>query len=292
MSHVQFSSTGGYFVVASNALGSATSQVATLTVLVPPTIVSAPHARTNLVGTTATFTVTVTNTATLPITYRWRKGNITVLNKILNQRTATLTLSNVSAGDAANYSVALTNIASTSASSASARLTVTNSDSPPLVTLSTPAGAPFLPPANISLSADASDSDGLIDRVEFYSGDTLLGTTFAGSPYLFSWNNVAAGSYTITARAFDNFEATTVSDPIHVIVEAPPNISSIALSGSEVTITFPTSAGHDYQLETALEVIGPWVATGDSIASDGSPKTLSPPTTSDKRRFFRVARNN
>ena len=292
LANVGAAQAGGYTVVITNIFGAVTSMVASLTFFVPPIIVSAPRARTNLVGTTATFTVAVTNTATLPIFYRWRKNGAGFLTNVLYERTATLVLTNVHASDAGGYSVMITNAASTGVSSSLAALTVVTATAPPLVTLTSPAGARFTPPASISLSAEASDPDGLIDRVEFYSGDTFLGTAFTGSPYLFSWNNVAAGSYTLTAHAFDNFEAMTVSDPLNITVELPPNISGIALSGGGVAITFPTSAGHDYQLETAPEVTGPWIATGDPVAGDGSPKIINSLVTGDAHRFFRVARNN
>jgi hypothetical protein len=69
------------------------------------------------------------------------------------------------------------------------------------------------------LSASATDSDGSISRVEFYNGPTLLGADTA-SPYTYTWSGVAAGSYSLTARAFDNQGAATTSAPINVTVTA------------------------------------------------------------------------
>ncbi len=57
-------------------------------------------------------------------------------------------------------------------------------------------------PATIALTADAADSDG-IARVEFYQGTTLLGTSTA-SPYGYTWSNVPAGNYVLTAKAYDD----------------------------------------------------------------------------------------
>src|SRR6185369_3696257 len=70
-------------------------------------------------------------------------------------------------------------------------------NNPPTVTLTSPAnGANFTAGSNITLSATASDSDGTVSKVDFFNGATKLGTVTA-SPYNFTWNNVAAGNYTL-----------------------------------------------------------------------------------------------
>ena len=94
----------------------------------------------------------------------------------------------------------------------------------PTVSLTGPAnGSTFTAPATIAIAASAADGDGTVARVEFYSGGALLGSD-ATSPYQFSWTNVAAGSYTLTARAFDNAGAATTSASVTITVSAatPP----------------------------------------------------------------------
>jgi regulation of enolase protein 1 (concanavalin A-like superfamily) len=94
----------------------------------------------------------------------------------------------------------------------------------PTVSLTGPAnGSTFTAPGTIAIGASAADSDGTVARVEFYSGGALLGSD-ATSPYQFSWTNVAAGSYTLTARAFDNAGAATTSASVTITVSAatPP----------------------------------------------------------------------
>jgi len=81
----------------------------------------------------------------------------------------------------------------------------------PTVTLTSPtAGASFSAPATVTLSANAADADGTVSSVAFYQGTTLLGTD-TSAPYSFTWSNVAAGSYTLTAVATDNAGAATTS---------------------------------------------------------------------------------
>jgi regulation of enolase protein 1 (concanavalin A-like superfamily) len=66
------------------------------------------------------------------------------------------------------------------------------------------------------------DSDG-IDRVEFYQGSTLISSSSNGrsdgsQAYTATWGNVAAATYTLTARAFDALGASTTSGPVHITV--------------------------------------------------------------------------
>ncbi len=88
----------------------------------------------------------------------------------------------------------------------------------PSVRISSPgSGAVFGAPASIPITVSASDTDGNVTRVELYvDGVLLAGLTSA--PYAYLWTNVAAGSYTLTARAVDNRGATNASVPIVISV--------------------------------------------------------------------------
>lgn len=72
-------------------------------------------------------------------------------------------------------------------------------------------------PANVELTifADAADSDGTIAKVEFFQGVTKLGEDTT-SPYSYTWTNVPAGTYIIIARATDNSGIATDSDNINL----------------------------------------------------------------------------
>lgn len=56
---------------------------------------------------------------------------------------------------------------------------------------------------NLTMEAEAQDSDGSIVKVEFYEGTTKLGED-TESPFCFSWFNVPEGVYVLTARATDS----------------------------------------------------------------------------------------
>jgi photosystem II stability/assembly factor-like uncharacterized protein len=103
----------------------------------------------------------------------------------------------------------------------------------PTVTLTAPANHALYPtvPATVNLTATAADADGTITKVEFYQGNTLVGTSNA-SPFVYSWINVAAGTYYLSAKAYDNLGATGTSNIDTIIVG---NQSPV------VTITSPSN---------------------------------------------------
>ena len=74
---------------------------------------------------------------------------------------------------------------------------------PPAVTLTSPAaGSSFAAPATIGLAATATSSGGTITSLDFYANGTLIATSTT-APYTFTWTNVAAGTYSLTAVATD-----------------------------------------------------------------------------------------
>ena len=93
-------------------------------------------------------------------------------------------------------------------------------NAPPTVSVTAPLnGANVMAPANLVLQANAADSDGGISKVEFFADNFKLGEATA-APYSFVWNNVAAGTYAIRAKAVDNLGANTLSVPVGITVNA------------------------------------------------------------------------
>jgi hypothetical protein len=70
----------------------------------------------------------------------------------------------------------------------------------PAVTLTSPAAnATFTAPANVTVSANATD-DGSVSKVEFYRNGLLINED-TQSPYTYAMTGLPAGSYTVQARA-------------------------------------------------------------------------------------------
>ena len=116
LSNVTAGDAGGYTVVITNTAGSITSAVATLTVIVPPSISSQPAGLTVTNGGSAVFNVLATGTA---LTYKWRFNG----GNLFNQTNTSLTLNNAAPANEGGYSVIVTNSAG-SITSAVATLTV------------------------------------------------------------------------------------------------------------------------------------------------------------------------
>lgn len=57
--------------------------------------------------------------------------------------------------------------------------------------------------AGLLLSAEAYDTDGTVQAIEFYANDSLLGTVNT-SPYEFYWPSLALGNYELYAKGVDN----------------------------------------------------------------------------------------
>ena len=82
--------------------------------------------------------------------------------------------------------------------------------------------------------------------MQFYNGATLLDTVTA-SPYAYTWSNVSAGSYTLTAIATDNSGLSTTSPAVNITVLNPcaaPTFNPAAGSyGSAQSVTISTTTG-------------------------------------------------
>jgi hypothetical protein len=110
----------------------------------------------------------------------------------------------------------------------------------PVVSITSPSNnASYNAPASIVISADASDADGNISKVEFYSGSTLLGSSVT-SPYNYAWTNVAMGKYSITVKAIDNYGSVTTSAAININVNQAPSVN-ITSPSNEAAFSAPAT---------------------------------------------------
>ena len=156
-----------------------------------------------------------------------------------------VTWNNVGSGNYVLTAEATDNRGAT-ATSAEVNISVTNAA--PLVSIMQPAnGATFAAPASITISVDATDSDGTIAQVDVYAGNTFIGSDNA-APFEVTWNNVAAGNYSLNAHATDNLGATSTSAPVNVTVTvpsppaAPSNLTATAVSRQRINLSWTDHA--------------------------------------------------
>jgi uncharacterized repeat protein (TIGR02059 family) len=120
-----------------------------------------------------------------------------------------------------------------------------NVNQPPVVTISNPSkGSKYENLSTITIDAVASDPDGTIVKVEFYNGSEKL-VELTSPPYSFTWKDVEAGIYSITAIATDNLNATTTSSPVEFAVGA--NIKYDA--NSEIINLYPNPNDGHFSIE-------------------------------------------
>ena len=128
-----------------------------------------------------------------------------------------------------------------------------SANAPPTVALTGPAeGSTSTAPATITVTANASDSDGTVSRVDFYANGSLIGSD-STAPYSFTWSPVPAGSYTFTAIATDNLNASSApSGPVHVTVNPPAGRTNVALASNGATATASSTYGPGYDPSGAI----------------------------------------
>jgi chitinase len=101
--------------------------------------------------------------------------------------------------------------------------------------------------------------------VEFFSGSTRLATVSA-APYTFTWSNVAAGSYTITAVAYDSAGASATSGARTITV------NSGSSSAASTTVAFTASTDHAASVTSYLLKV---------FTAGADPATATPVASSD-----------
>jgi hypothetical protein len=134
----------------------------------------------------------------------------------------------------------------------------------PQVSLISPVSGSTIEGTTVALQASASDADGVVVRVDFYAGSSLVATS-TSAPWQATWSNVQPGSYRIAAVATDSqtLSATCAASSITVTESpttpppgpTPPQarpVGEIVLHAADVT-----------------RVAGRWRKVADSTAARG-----------------------
>ncbi|HEX8254054.1 MAG TPA: Ig-like domain-containing protein [Thermoanaerobaculia bacterium] len=156
---------------------------------------------------------------------------------------------------------------------------------PPAVVLSSPLhGETFPAGSEVLLRAEASDTVGSVEKVEWFAGETKIAEQIWSSPsmtYFAEWSAVANGSYVLTARATDSSGAVTVSDPVQITVadNQPPQVSVISPAAgdrfvSSAHLQLSASASDPDPLGSVVSV--EWFA-GDAKIGEGAFTSASSP---------------
>ena len=94
----------------------------------------------------------------------------------------------------------------------------------PTVSITNPAaGALFVVPANVTIQATVTNGSGTVTNVQFLVGSSVL-TNETAAPFSAVTNNLAAGSYTLSAIVSDNLGATATNS-VNITVDTPPAVT-------------------------------------------------------------------
>jgi RHS repeat-associated protein len=185
---------------------------------------------------TFTLTATATSTAGTIKSVAFYQG--TTLLSTVTTSPYTYSWTAVAAG---TYSLTAKATGSTNATATSTAVSVKSvTDTGPVVSLTSPAvNTKVAAPASFTLTATATSSVSTISSVAFYQGTTLLGTV-TKSPYTYSWTGVAAGTYSITAKATDALGKATTSTAVSVSSLTPPTVS-LTSPAANASVAAPAS---------------------------------------------------
>ena len=158
---------------------------------------------------------------------------------------------------------------------------------PPSVTITNPAtNALFTAPATFLFQADASDTDadGLSD-VEFYVGTNLVDDVFS-SPFTTTVTNLAAGTYILTAIAYDN-AGGTATNSITVYVQGGITLTAPKIvAGRFLFNASGLAVGKTNVLQNLTDLLTKnWVSVATNVATTN---TMSFTNAASGRAFFRL----
>jgi plastocyanin len=150
---------------------------------------------------------------------------------------------------------------------------VATANLPPTVAITNPAsGAVFASPANVTIQAAASDPDGTVTNVQFLIDSMVLANDTV-APFSAVTNNLAAGSYTLSAIASDNSGATatnqvmiSVVTPVSVVLSAP------ALQpAANFQFSYTANAGLSYVIQRSTDLLSNnWIPLATNMAGSSS----------------------
>ena len=179
LANLTTNSGGGYSAVVSNAYGSATSSVATLTVLVPPSITAQPQSLILTEGKQAVFSVTAAGTG--PLSYQWYLKS----SPLSGETNSVLTLTNVQGYQEGKYTAVVTNLAG-SAISAWGKLT-------------------FLVPDDVVLSTRGWTESGFVVRV---SAPNTITYAIEASDDMQNWTPIATNTAGVGSSLYTDTDAS------------------------------------------------------------------------------------
>ena len=153
-------------------------------------------------------------------------------------------------------------------------------NNPPSVTITNPvSGAVFAAPANVTIQATATDTDGSVSA-----------GTVTTAPYSIIASNLAAGPYALRAIATDNGGLSSTSAVVNISVVAPVSVtlSPPLITNGLFRFNYTADAGLRYVIENSSN-LATWTAVTTNAASSSNEK-FEETFNVNLFRFYRVGR--
>jgi hypothetical protein len=247
LSNLTSSSAGTYSVIASNGSGSIASNGAVLTIATSPIVTSQPGSQAVASGSNVTMVVSASGNPAP--SYQWQKNGVNLVNSgnVSGYDSTTLLVSNVSATDAATYTVTASNMAGTATSNAAvlsvaAPVSQPVSQPAPAITSATSGSATVGSSFTYSIAATNSPTS--------YSASGLpAGLSLNSSTGLISGKPTSTGTLKVTIGATNASGSgtaqlsMTINHPMPVITSAKSESATVgsAFKYSITAMNWPTS---------------------------------------------------
>jgi len=259
---------GGYDVVVTNAYGSVTSGVASLTIVAPPGIAVQPTNQTVFAGQAATFVGIATNECGGSFSYQWRSNG----TNLPGVSTNSLTITNAQPSDAGNYALVVTNIAG-STTSVVATLTVI-----------APTAAFVAGPTNGFVPLTVSFTNLSSNATEYLWNFGDGNTSAAANP---TNTYVNTGVFYVTLAASSQGVTNRLTHTSYITASSRPSLVPLAVNGTNLVLTFTTIPGRMYVLQFKDSLGDAIWQMLQTVPGDGTVRitnsTVAPP-----QRFYRL----
>jgi hypothetical protein len=263
LTRVSVDQSGAYFVVVTNLSGSATSTVAQLVVLVPPTIDVQPESQ--LVPRAIDVTMQVTASGSLPLSFQWYWGT----NALIGATNSALVITNVASANGGEYQVVVMNGAG-SVTSTVAVLAIANTapDAVDFGLIMRPNTTGIVQVATLVATVGDAEAD-LISLVSVSPTSTNgAAVVLRGGEILYTpaagFTGVDRFSYTVT-----DGDLTATADVVVLVTSgALPALHTLTLAPvtGGYQFRFMGNPGRPYQLQQAPVITGPWQTLSTEVA--------------------------
>jgi hypothetical protein len=162
---------------------------------------------------------------------------------------------------------------------------------PPSIAMTSPLnGAMYTAPANISMTANVTTNGHIISNVQFYNGKTLIGQD-AAPPYSMVWSNVAAGSYSVSARVvYDGTSAVDSPSAGFTVAAAGSVFVNLQINSSrQAVLSGNGQANHTFDVQATSNLKTNWATIGHGTnTASGSFQFTDPNRATNKFRSYRL----